>query len=94
LEGNSSSDLDDGEIAMMILLISCWFIAASFSVAATAAKMPQAHFDASVESPHLDVILDVGHPLANRVVDGFIKVGGVGFVHGATQEAYRLVLKG
>jgi hypothetical protein len=109
--------------------------------------MPQAHFDASVESPHLDVILDVGHPLANRVVDGFIKVGGVillcssllarkpipcqamailpeiftyisiyiqcaawlylcglcligvcmeqvGFVHGATQEAYRLVLKG
>jgi hypothetical protein len=39
--------------------------------------MPQAHFDASVESPHLDVILDVGHPLANRVVDGFIKVGGV-----------------
>jgi hypothetical protein len=55
--------------------------------------MPQAHFDASVESPHLDVILDVGHPLANRVVDGFIKVGGVGFVHGATQEAYRLLLK-
>jgi hypothetical protein len=40
-------------------------------------KMPQAHFDATVESPHLDVLVDLGNPFLNRVFDGFVKVGGV-----------------
>jgi hypothetical protein len=39
--------------------------------------MPQAHFDATVESPHLDVLVDLGNPFLNRVFDGFVKVGGV-----------------
>jgi hypothetical protein len=56
-------------------------------------KMPQAHFDATVESPHVDVLVDLGNPFLNRVFDGFVKVGGVGLVHGASLESYKLLVK-
>ncbi|KAH9302508.1 hypothetical protein KI387_014091, partial [Taxus chinensis] len=45
------------------------------------------------KSPNVDVLVDLGHPLVNRVVDGFIKVGGVGALNAASQDAYKLVLQ-
>lgn len=41
-----------------------------------------------------DYIVDLGHPLVNRVVDGFIKVGGVGAVHAASKDTYRIATSG
>lgn len=32
---------------------------------------------ATMEAPTVDVIIDVGHPLPNYALDGFLKVGGV-----------------
>ncbi|CAM6033952.1 unnamed protein product [Sphagnum compactum] len=36
-----------------------------------------------------DVLIDLGHPLVNRVVDGFIKAGGVGAIQAGAQDAVR-----
>ena len=57
-------------------------------------KMPRAHLNASVETPNVDVLVDLGHPLLNRVFDGFVKVGGVGALHAASQDTYRFLLQG
>ncbi|GLJ22179.1 hypothetical protein SUGI_0416730 [Cryptomeria japonica] len=45
------------------------------------------------KSHNVDVLVDLGHPLVNRVVDGFLKVGGVGALNAASQDAYKLVLQ-
>lgn len=39
--------------------------------------MVHSSLSASVQSPTVDVIVDLGHPLLNYSVDGLIKVGGV-----------------
>jgi hypothetical protein len=39
-----------------------------------------------------DGFVDLGHPLINRVFDGFVKVGGVGALHAASQDSYRFLL--
>jgi hypothetical protein len=39
--------------------------------------MVRSRLSASVEAPTVDVIIDVGHPLPNYALDGFLKVGGV-----------------
>ncbi|KAJ7537693.1 hypothetical protein O6H91_11G017400 [Diphasiastrum complanatum] len=54
--------------------------------------MSQARLHFNDESPKVDVLVDMGHPLLNRVVDGFIKVGGVGTLHAAAQESYRFLV--
>lgn len=46
---------------------------------------------AAVEKPNLDVIVDLGHPLLNSSVDGFLKVGGVGVAHAAVQDTFRIL---
>lgn len=38
-----------------------------------------------------DGFIDFGHPLVNRVFDGFVKVGGVGALHAATQESVKYI---
>eukprot|EP01018_Ginkgo_biloba_P033016 Gb_27744 [translate_table: standard] len=38
--------------------------------------MSKARVSAEFDSSNVDVLVDMGHPLLNRVVDGFIKVGG------------------
>ncbi|KAI5078900.1 hypothetical protein GOP47_0006571 [Adiantum capillus-veneris] len=53
--------------------------------------MPRARVNANFDSPNVDVMVDMGHPLLNRVVDGFLKVGGVGAVHALAQETYGVV---
>jgi hypothetical protein len=40
------------------------------------AARAEVHVQKSYNSPN-DVLIDLGHPLVNRVVDGFIKAGGV-----------------
>lgn len=39
--------------------------------------MVHSSLSASVQSPTVDVIVDLGHPLLNYSVDGLVKVGGV-----------------
>ncbi|KAG0569139.1 hypothetical protein M758_6G063500 [Ceratodon purpureus] len=53
--------------------------------------MVRSRLSASVESPNLDVIVDLGHPLLNTSVDGFLKVGGVGAAHAAVQDTFRIL---
>ncbi|XP_024532204.1 outer envelope pore protein 16, chloroplastic [Selaginella moellendorffii] len=53
--------------------------------------MPQARVNTSFDGPNVDVLIDMGHPLLNRIVDGFIKVGGTGALHAAAQESMRYV---
>ncbi len=40
------------------------------------AARAEVHVQKPYNSPN-DVLIDLGHPLVNRVVDGFIKAGGV-----------------
>lgn len=42
--------------------------------------MPKARVNAQIDTPTVDVLVDMGHPLLNRIVDGFVKVGGVSFL--------------
>ncbi|KAL2643957.1 hypothetical protein R1flu_011544 [Riccia fluitans] len=53
--------------------------------------MVKARVNAQMDAPQLDVLVDLGHPLLNRVFDGFVKVGGVGALHAASQSTYRLL---
>lgn len=53
--------------------------------------MVRSRFSASVESPKVDVIVDLGHPLLNYSVDGFLKVGGVGAAHAVVQDTFRIL---
>lgn len=57
-------------------------------------RMSRAHVNASFEPAHVDFLVDLGHPMLNRVVDGFVKVGGVGALHAASQDASRFLLQG
>jgi hypothetical protein len=52
------------------------------------AARAEVHVQKSYNSPN-DVLIDLGHPLVNRVVDGFIKAGGVGAIHAGAQDAVR-----
>ncbi|CAM6101616.1 unnamed protein product [Calypogeia fissa] len=55
--------------------------------------MPNARVDASLGKPQVEVLVDIGHPILNRVFDGFVKVAGVGAVHAATQESVKCLLQ-
>lgn len=55
--------------------------------------MPRACVNGHLDTPSVDVLVDMGQPLLNRVVDGFLKVGGVGAVQAAAQETYQFVLR-
>eukprot|EP00249_Psilotum_nudum_P026972 c34144_g1_i1 orf=101-544(+) len=55
--------------------------------------MPFKRVSASVSSPTVEVIVDMGHPFLNRTVDGFLKIGGVGAAHAAAQEIFRCLKK-
>lgn len=39
-----------------------------------------------------DGFVDLGHPLINRVFDGFVKVGGVGALHAASQDSFKFLV--
>lgn len=42
--------------------------------------MPSSGFSGSLTGPKVDVAIDMGHPLLNITVDGFLKIGTVWFI--------------
>lgn len=42
--------------------------------------MPHSRFSGSLNSPKVDVAIDMGNPLLNLTVDGFLKIGTVKFL--------------
>jgi hypothetical protein len=64
-------------VVVVVVIVSYSIFELLLQVVFVVHKMPQAHFDATVESPHLDVLVDLGNPFLNRVFDGFVKVAGV-----------------
>lgn len=55
--------------------------------------MPYQHFSARASSPTVDLVVDMGNPVLNSTVNGFLKVGPVGATHAATQEAFKMFAK-
>ncbi|KAL2622710.1 hypothetical protein R1flu_002915 [Riccia fluitans] len=53
----------------------------------------KANLDAGIDKAQDNVLVDFGHPLINRVFDGFVKVGGVGVLHAASQDTYTFLLQ-
>lgn len=45
----------------------------------TKRKMPHSRFSGSLTTPKVDVAIDMGNPFLNLTVDGFLKIGTVGF---------------
>ncbi|EFJ27319.1 hypothetical protein SELMODRAFT_141946 [Selaginella moellendorffii] len=55
--------------------------------------MPKGRVSTSVNSPTVDIVIDMGNPFLNRTVDGFFKIGAVSAGHAAGQEAYKVLKK-
>uniref|UniRef100_A0A0D6R8D7 Uncharacterized protein n=1 Tax=Araucaria cunninghamii TaxID=56994 RepID=A0A0D6R8D7_ARACU len=56
--------------------------------------MPQGRIYANINSPTVGVFVDMGNPLLNRAVDGFLKIGMVGASRVAAEETYSALDKG
>ncbi|KAG9454717.1 hypothetical protein H6P81_007621 [Aristolochia fimbriata] len=56
--------------------------------------MPSTTFSGSLTSPKVDVFVDMGNPLLNRTVDGFLKIGAVGASKVAAEETYHSIRRG
>ncbi|KAA8549267.1 hypothetical protein F0562_000951 [Nyssa sinensis] len=56
--------------------------------------MPRSSFSGSVSTPKLEVMVDMGNPLLNLTVDGFLKIGTVGVVKATAEETYHVLQKG
>lgn len=53
-------------------------------------EMSHHHFHPRADSPTVDVVVDIGNPILNSTVNGFLKVAPVGASHAVTQEAFRM----
>ncbi|KAM5583661.1 outer envelope pore protein 16, chloroplastic [Rosa sericea] len=56
--------------------------------------MPSSGFSGTLSGPKVDVAIDMGNPLLNITVDGFLKIGTVAATRVAAEEAYHAVRKG
>nr|ABR16919.1 unknown [Picea sitchensis] len=56
--------------------------------------MPHGRISANVHSPTVGVVIDMGNPLLNRTVDGFLKIGTVGASRVLVEETYSSLSKG
>ncbi|KAH7550048.1 hypothetical protein ACOSP7_024839 [Xanthoceras sorbifolium] len=56
--------------------------------------MPRSRFAASLSTPKVEVAIDMGHPLLNVTVDGFLKIGTVAATRSAAEDVYHIVKKG
>ncbi|XP_057822835.1 outer envelope pore protein 16, chloroplastic isoform X2 [Cryptomeria japonica] len=56
--------------------------------------MPYGTVSANVKSPTLGVFVDLGNPLLNRTVDGFMTIGTVGASRVIAEETYDALRKG
>ncbi|KAI3981213.1 hypothetical protein MKX01_041352 [Papaver californicum] len=48
--------------------------------------MPRSSFSSSLSTPKVDFAIDMGHPLLNHTVDGFLKIGTVAASSVAVEE--------
>ncbi|KAI3694628.1 hypothetical protein L1987_77596 [Smallanthus sonchifolius] len=56
--------------------------------------MPRKSFMSSISSPKVEVFVDMGNPLLNHTVDGFLKIGTVSAAKVAAEETYHMVKRG
>ncbi|GJT12181.1 hypothetical protein Tco_0859223 [Tanacetum coccineum] len=56
--------------------------------------MPSKTFMGSVSSPKVDLVVDMGSPLLNLTVDGFLKIGTVAAAKVVVEETYHVVKRG
>ncbi|KAL8254724.1 hypothetical protein R6Q59_032945 [Mikania micrantha] len=56
--------------------------------------MPKKSFLGSISSPKVEVFVDMGSPLLNHTVDGFLKIGTVSAAKVAAEETYHMVKRG
>ncbi|KAK3206265.1 hypothetical protein Dsin_020311 [Dipteronia sinensis] len=56
--------------------------------------MPKSRFEGSLSTPCVDVAIDLGNPLLNLTVDGFLKIGAVAATRSAAEDVYHIVRKG
>ncbi|PRQ34049.1 Mitochondrial inner membrane translocase subunit Tim17/Tim22/Tim23/peroxisomal protein PMP24 [Rosa chinensis] len=56
--------------------------------------MPSSGFSGTLSGPKVEVAIDMGNPLLNVTVDGFLKIGAVAATRVAAEEAYHAVKKG
>ncbi|GMY39386.1 Outer envelope pore protein 16, chloroplastic [Fagus crenata] len=56
--------------------------------------MPRSRFSGSLSTPKVDVAIDMGNPLLNLTVDGFLKIGTVAATRVVAEDAYHVLRKG
>lgn len=56
--------------------------------------MPHSSISGSVSSPKVDVVIDMGNPLLNLTVDGFLKIGAVAATRALAEDTYHIARKG
>ncbi|KAB1226008.1 Outer envelope pore protein 16, chloroplastic [Morella rubra] len=56
--------------------------------------MPRSRFSGSLNSPKVDVAIDMGNPILNLTVDGFLKIGTVAATRAVAEDAYHCLKKG
>ncbi|MFS7944769.1 hypothetical protein Hanom_Chr06g00516201 [Helianthus anomalus] len=56
--------------------------------------MPKNTFMGSLSSPKVEVFVDMGNPLLNHTLDGFLKIGTVSAAKVAVEETYHMVKRG
>ncbi|XP_038707845.1 outer envelope pore protein 16, chloroplastic isoform X1 [Tripterygium wilfordii] len=53
--------------------------------------MPRSGFAASLSTPKVDVVIDMGNPFLNHTVDAFLKIGSVAATRAAAEDVYYIV---
>ncbi|KAJ0962385.1 hypothetical protein J5N97_030213 [Dioscorea zingiberensis] len=56
--------------------------------------MPWGRISGSLNTPKVEVAIDMGNPFLNRTVDGFLKIGVVGASKVAAEETYHCIKGG
>uniref|UniRef100_A0A5B6YP38 Outer envelope pore protein 16, chloroplastic n=1 Tax=Davidia involucrata TaxID=16924 RepID=A0A5B6YP38_DAVIN len=56
--------------------------------------MPRSILSGSLSTPKVEVMVDMGNPLLNLTVDGFLKIGTVAVAKTAAEETYSVIKKG
>ncbi|XP_028944246.1 outer envelope pore protein 16, chloroplastic-like isoform X1 [Malus domestica] len=55
--------------------------------------MPRSSFSGALTGPQVDVIIDLGNPLLNHTVDGFLKIGTVAATRAVAEDAFSAAKK-
>jgi len=70
------------------------FVLPNYCTSGEPDKMPHGRISANVHSPTVGVMIDMGNPLLNRTLDGFLKIGTVGASRVVVEETYGALSKG